>query len=423
MTHNADNQEYFYFSRWLMPVEENPIQDAYMTVVNGVISSVGKITDLPEEKRPSQVDIDVISPGLINVHTHLEQSVGRVIARLPEQSFADWLIGVLKTMGDYQSKDERRQLCQSGIEEVLASGTTCVSDIGRDTVSYEALSQSGLRGISALEFFHPDPHHLNRERLDTLIEQYQQLQQDDCNVTVALSPHSPYNVSPLAWQYVSSQLPEALVHTHLAEPIEEVPYLQGSPSSLSQVHQFVLKQTYQYPFSNASPVAFMEEYGLLNNQLVATHLLQLNDTDLLLLQKNQVKVAHCPRSNINLHGKTLDWPQWYNKKIALGLGTDGHLSTPDLDIRAEARMAIQCHGWTEAETLAVLTRGGASVLGLTDKIGTITTGKQADFVCWQVPASLQNLAPEAQLLHQETLVEASYVAGQVVYPARKPVTQ
>lgn len=414
MTPQSSNQPNRIFARWVLPIEGEPLQDAYVSIMNGVINSMGLIKDLPEEERPQSIDIDSITPGLVNVHTHLEQSVGRVIQRKDNESFADWLIQVLAVMADYQSKESRKELCRTGIKELLTSGVTCVSDIGRDEVSFQALEESGLRGVSALEFFHPDNDNLNEERLTSVIGQLNAKESSGL-INSALSPHSPYNVSPLAWQYILSKCPAALIHTHLAEPEEEIPYLQGRPSTLSLVHEHVLKQRYQYPEFIGSPVSFMAANNLLNERTIATHLLELDENDLDVLVKNNVRVAHCPRSNLALHGKTINWQQWKDKNISLGLGTDGHLSTPDLDIRKEASVAIKCHGWDAQKALEVLTLGGASVLGLDEHIGSLAIGKQADIVCWQVDQKNKGLSPETQVLLESTQLLVSCVAGSPVY--------
>jgi len=159
----------------------------------------------------------------------------------------------------------------------------------------------------------------------------------------------------------------------------------------------------------------MQQGDLLNSRTVMAHAIHTSERDRALLAQAGVSVAHCPRSNLALHGRTLKASEWKPYDIPLTLGTDGRLSTENLDLRAEARCAMQLHGWTAIEALKGMTVEGSRALRLSEQVGTLTPGLAADLVLWQC-AEPQSLSPEAQVLLPKTQVKQVLIAGQTRWP-------
>jgi cytosine/adenosine deaminase-related metal-dependent hydrolase len=215
-------------------------------------------------------------------------------------------------------------------------------------------------------------------------------------------------VSPAAWQALLDACHPTLIHTHVAEFPDEVRYLQGKPSAILELHRTVLAQTYAPQATVESPVAYLRQFNLLNHHTVAAHAIETTATDRAILAETGTTIAHCPRSNLALHGKTLTAAEWDD--IPMGLGTDGRLSTENLDLRAEARCAQQLHDWDAKHALEALTLHGAQALHLEKNIGSLEIGKQADWVLWQA-AQPELGPPEAMVLDERTIVEEVWIAG------------
>ena len=102
-------------------------------------------------------------------------------------------------------------------------------------------------------------------------------------------------------------------------------------------------------------------------------------------------MAHCPKSNAKLgHGRA-PFAQFIAHGLNLGLGSDSVASNNTSDILEEARFATLLArasgaglasddqpGVSATQALFAATLGGARALGLSDRIGALKEGMQAD---------------------------------------------
>lgn len=406
----------YHSAQWVIPIDGPPIEWGFLAIDGSQIHAVGQYADCPPSAQcPAPSPGSIITPGLINTHIHLEQSFSQTIPKEPQQPFVDWLLAVIESNRSRSSSTEKLDRCRLGIQECLHSGVTCVNDIASGPESIQAIQEAGLRALVALEVFHPGHQPI---QIAHWLEAYQKLQQASALaplITLGLSPHSLYNVSIAAWNALQQALQPAFIHTHLAEFEAELDYLAQKPSAVDHLHQQVLGQTFTVAKPLSSPVQGLLENHLLNQPTILAHAIQTSPADRDALGQSSVGIAHCPRSNLALHGKTLCWADWENSHIPIGLGTDGRLSTPTLDLREEARVAQSLHGWSDARTLSALTLDGAKVLGQAHQLGSLTPGKRADWVLWQADSSTSHAAPEKQVLAPTTPAQAVMIDGQWRY--------
>jgi 5-methylthioadenosine/S-adenosylhomocysteine deaminase len=415
-THPLSQLQY-HSAQWIVPVDGPPIEWGFLAVENNRIHSLGAYTDCPAAppKCPEPIPGSLITPGFINTHIHLEQSFAQPIPKAPHQSFTDWLLAVVENNRGQASPRERLERCRFGVQECLQSGVTCVNDITAGPESIQALQEAGLRALVALEVFHPG---FEPVQIAHWLEAYGQLAQASAAaplITLGLSPHSLYNVSIPAWQALQKALQPAFIHTHLAEVEAELDYLAQKPSAIEHLHQHVLGQTFRVEKPLRSPVQGLLENHLLSQRTILAHAIHTSPTDREALRHSPAGIAHCPRSNLALHGQTLRWADWDATGVPVGLGTDGRLSTPNLDLREEARLAQSLHGWRDAQALSALTLDGARVLGLDHQLGSLTPGKQADWVLWQTASNTSLTLPESLVLDPSTTVQAVMIDGQWRY--------
>lgn len=398
-------------AEWVLPITNPPIHRGYVRFEAGRIEEVGRFDDLDTALCLSLLPDTFLTPGLINTHTHLEQSFPTPIPKAAGQSFSDWLMAVVAQTRADNTPQARRERCRQGAEELLRTGTTAVNDIASGRESLEVLDSLGLRGAVSLECFHPGSVPLE---IDGIVQAYQEFRcgyEDHPRLVAGLSPHSLYNVSAAAWQALLEACDPPLIHTHMAEFRDELLYLKGLPSSIAQLHERVLGRTFQPSATAESPIQAMAAANLLNARTILAHCVHTEAGDRALLHQHGCRVAHCPRSNVALHQATLSWADWVDSHIPFGLGTDGRLSTENLDLRAEARFAMAHHGWSAETALHCLTHGGARVLGLPQEIGCLQPQSRADLVVWQASPSSSGLSPEARLLDASTQVQAVYTEG------------
>lgn len=407
-------------AEWILPVVGDPIQQGFVAIQDNHIVDVGACKELPKDVKASPPKPGtLISPGFINTHTHLEQSFEATIPKAAEENFVSWLLRVIEATSASNTPEQKLARCRQGSMESLQYGTTCLNDIASGPESAQAILESGLRATVSLEVFHPG---FETIQIDHWIGAYQSLLEATASnplVSTGLSPHSPYNVSPKAWQALLKAIKPTLVHTHLGEFEDETAYMAGHPSQIINLHQRVLGKTFRPEIPARSPLQALMRKGLLETPTVIAHAIHLNESDRQELKTLPVGIAHCPRSNLALHGKTLHWGDWKSSPTPVGLGTDGRLSTPDLDLRAEARAAIAQHGWDARQALEALTLQGARALGQAHEIGSLQSGKLADLVIWQAGPN-QDLPPEALLLAPDTQVKQVIIHGKLCFQQDRP---
>lgn len=407
----------YLLANWVLPVSGPPIPEGFVAFENGRITELGRVADLPsaplsgcrvQEFRSDTVP-SLLTPGLINTHAHLELSFP---APLPlQESMAQWLLDVVALTRKHGTPTEKQARCDTGVREMLATGTTCVNDISGQGDSLSVLDNLGMRAVVALEFFHPAPQPVQAGAILETYAQYFSPYSRHPRIRLGISPHSPYNVSPAAWREVQEACSPFLVHAHAGESRAETDWLAGRPNPLDQLHQKLLGSTFRPTKLGLSPVAYLEAQGLLSDRLIVAHAVCLDDGDRRLLHQHGVGVSHCPRSNRMLHGETLAWSAWEEAGVAIGLGTDSGLSSPDLDLRAEARFAASIHGWPETKALRHCTLEGARALKLSAFIGAIEPEKLADLVLWRTAPKLPVTSPEVAWLDKNTRVEKIWIDG------------
>ncbi|MEB3206774.1 MAG: amidohydrolase family protein [Vampirovibrionales bacterium] len=422
---------------------------------SGLIQAICPISQLPSQLVDCHAEntssVRLISPGFINTHTHLSLISPEDDNALNEpgnqvsgkDSFVNWLLAAARMTRQANRPSVAERISQS-LKPMLASGVTCINDIASIQECSQVLAHlkaSGLRATVNVEFFHPfDP--MQPELIDAVAEKMQTLLADwqaHRLLDVGLSPHAPYNVHPEAWRRLRLRFPDLLLHAHFAESSEELTWLQQDQNPFEPLHQKLLNHVfwphaalravadYQANAANAL-IDWLLRNSLLSKKTVLAHGSFISAEAALYLQERlqasevplKVGISHCPQSNLALHGKTLDVRAWQNLGVTLpiALGTDSALSNKDLDLRAEARLAMNLHDWSAQEALMALTVQGARLMGQDSLLGELDIGKAADCCLWQSPFKEWpegSFVPAEAVLSIKTHLVASFVAGHPIF--------
>ena len=137
-----------------------------------------------------------------------------------------------------------------------------------------------------------------------------------------------------------------------------------------------------------SPTRHLARLGLLDKNLIAVHCVVLSEADQDTLAVAGVKVAHCPESNMKLASGVAPVVELLRRGVSVGLGTDGCASNNNLDLFQEMDSAAKLHKVhhldptvMDARTVfRMATRGGARVLGMESRVGSLEAGKKADII-------------------------------------------
>jgi 5-methylthioadenosine/S-adenosylhomocysteine deaminase len=157
----------------------------------------------------------------------------------------------------------------------------------------------------------------------------------------------------------------AIVHTHASEQQDEVAMVREA--------------------TGQGIIEYFETVGLTSPRLNVAHCVWVDDQDQARLANHQVKVTHCPGSNLKLGSGIAPAPEMRARGVCVSLGTDGAACNNHLDMFSEMRLAATLQSIRHApgtlsarDALWMATRAGAAALGLDAEIGSVEVGKKAD---------------------------------------------
>lgn len=405
-------------ARWIVPVEPPGVtlEHHSLLVENGMIAALlpsAEARRLYPDVAETRLDSHALIPGLINLHTHAAMSLMRGLA--DDLPLMTWLKEhIWPAEQRHVSADFVRDGSLLACAEMLRAGITCFNDMYFfPEATAEAVLASGLRaalGIIALEF--PSPYAGDAEDYLRKGLAVRDAFKGEPRLTFTMAPHAPYTVSDRSLAKIltlADQL-ELPIHMHLHETADEI------AGSLAE-HKL-------------RPLARLQALGLLGPGLIAVHMVHLNESEIELIARTGVHVAHCPSSNLKLASGIAPVAALLAAGVNVALGTDGAASNNRLDLLNEARTAaLLAKGSTGDPTavdahqaLAMATLHGARALGLDGRIGSLVPGKAADIVavdlsgletlpCYDVVSHLVYAAGREQVSHV-------WVDGELLLDAR-----
>ena len=347
-----------------------------LSVRDGRIAALGNVPDGPHD-RVIDAAGDLLLPGLVQTHVHLCQTLFRGLA--DDLGLMDWLRTRIWPLEAAHSDASLRASARLAACELLRGGTTSIltMETVHDTdVVFDEIARSGMRatiGKCMMDDAANAPARL-KENTSTSISDTLTLFDrwhgtHDGRIRVAFAPRFAVSCTRQLLEAVAVLASERamLVHTHAAESRGEVSLVQ--------------KRT------GMDNIAYLVATGLASPRLCAAHCVHVDDTAQGLLADFDVKVLHCPSSNMKLGSGLAPIVEMMRRRITVSLGADGAACNNRLDMFDEMRLAglLQSGrlgpGALAARDIAwMATRGGAKTLGLDDEIGMLEPGKKADLI-------------------------------------------
>ena len=330
-----------------------------------------------EARRTIELARHALVPGFVNLHCHVAMTLMRGFADdLPLQ---EWLSGhIWPAEAKHVNEAFVHDGSLLGMAEMIRGGVTCVNDMYFfPEATARAALRAGMRaslGIIAIEFpsmYAQDARGYLARGLAT---------RDDFRgeplLGFCLAPHAPYTVADETLRRIAVLAEEidVPVHTHVHETRGEIE--QG----LAQ--------------HGMRPLERLRRLGIVGPRLVAAHAVHLEATEIELLAREGVSVAHCPSSNLKLASGIAPVAAMRARGVRVGLGTDGAASNNRLDVMTEMRTAAllakaesgNAAAVSAHEALEIATLAGAQALGLGDSTGSIEPGKWADLAAVELSA-------------------------------------
>ncbi len=403
-----------------MDKERRVIEDGAVAVRDGKITFVGSRSQAKGFRAKQVVNADgkVVIPGLINTHTHIPMGLFRGIA--DDLDLQEWLTQyIFPAEAKNVNETFVRAGTRLGLAELIKGGTTTYCDMYyfEDAIADET-AKAGVRGVlgeTLIDFPAPD----NKTFDDALkyTETFIKKWQGHKLIVPAVAPHAPYTVSEehlLKSRDLSERLNAPLV-IHLAEANTETEFIQQKHKGLR-------------------PIEFVEKIGFLTNRTIAAHVIQANQSELEILKRRDVGIAHNPQSNMKLAAGVAPVPAMLKLGMRLGLGTDGAASNNDLSLWEEMDTAAKLHKVfsgdpkvvSAKEVFEMATLGGARALHMEDLIGSIETGKRADITIVDFSSINQtpmyNVYSHLVYATKAEDVDTVIIDGRIVMRARRLLT-
>ncbi|MEW6184784.1 MAG: amidohydrolase [Thermodesulfobacteriota bacterium] len=373
----ADNQLDLIIKNGIM-VTMNPNMEIYhpgsLAIKGDTIVAIGPEDLLQGFEKNAREIIDArggaVLPGLINTHTHAAMTLFRGLA--DDLPLADWLNNHIFPAERKLSADWVYWGTLLACAEMILSGTTTFCDMYLfENEVARAAREAGMRAlVGEVLYDFPSPNYGPIEKgfeySLKMIEDYK----NDPLISVAIEPHSPLTCSP-----------DLLIKSGQLCAKHEVPLIIHLSETRQEVEQ--IKSRY-----HLSPVEHLQHLGLLVPHLIAIHCVALSPADMDALKQGEVKVAHCPESNMKLASGMAPVTDMLARGITVGLGTDGCASNNNLDLFQEMDTAAKLYKLYHSDptvmaaptALRMATIDGARVLQMEEKIGSLEKGKKADFI-------------------------------------------
>ena len=368
-----------------------------LDVVQGAVSvrddRIASVGAEPSTRHDIVIDAagGYLLPGFVQTHIHLCQTLFRGYA--DDLRLMDWLSTRVWPMEAAHTPASLTAAARLACHELLRSGTTTIltMETVHDTDAvFAAVSATGMRAtIGKCMMDAPPPgaparlrEDLRRSIDDSLALHREWHHTSNGRIRVAFAPRFAVSCSRELLEAVASlSLRDlTLVHTHASEQRQEV--------------EIVLRD------SGVSNIEYLHLVGLTSPRLNAAHCVWVNPREQELLAEADVKVTHCPSSNMKLGSGIAPVPDMLDRGICVSLGSDGAACNNHLDMFGEMRLAALLQSirlgpgaLPARQALTMATRNGARALGLEAEIGSIETGKRADLIL--IDRDRPHLAPGA----------------------------
>lgn len=383
----------------LVPQSSGDQPGGWVAVKGGFIQALGPAGAEPPARRVIDARGCLVTPGLVNAHHHMYQSLNRGLK--VNRTFN----GLVEWLNFYYPIWERLDQ-----EAIYLSTWMSLADLALDgcTTSSDHLNIHPHRRLLDAEIaaarevgvrFHPTRGAMNLSKKDDRLPPDSVVETEDdiladCErlvgsyhdrapgamIRVALAPCNPFAVSHDLMRR-AADLAEKLdvrLHTHLAESLDE--------------EQFCLQQY------GCRPLERFEEVGWGSRRSWAAHSIFVTDTEIDALARWGTGICHCPSRNLLGTGRVAPVAKMRARGIPVSLSTDSAPSLrAELAVSREANQRLYGTHLSARQLLELATLGSARCLGREEEIGQLGAGAVADIVVWPLPEPALGTAPDSVL--------------------------
>ena len=363
------------------------LYDGALAIAHGRIVAVGPTNQLAGQyvgKKTINARHKAVLPGLIDTHHHFLQNFLK--GSRDDLALADWIDHVsspriILAVQDYLAGkyDLQYHATRLGCVEALKSGITCILNMEWATHPriIGVYEEAGIRAVHTLTLTDVDqwdrpgmllPHAVAMDLADQLIAQCRESKGN--RVTFRYGLACPNSCSTDLIEEVRELATQngVAIHIHVAETKFE----------WDNIHHLFGK----------TPVGYLHDIGLLGSDVLGAHCIWLSDDDIRILRETGTSVSHNPECNMKIADGVAPITKMLEAGVTVSLGTDTCAANDNMDMFESMRVAAFLQKVTTMDpavvpayqALEMGTIGGASALGMEDKIGSLEVGKKADVI-------------------------------------------
>jgi 5-methylthioadenosine/S-adenosylhomocysteine deaminase len=363
------------------------LKDHSIFIEDGKISEISEKIDVEAEYVLNCED-KICMPGLINTHTHAAMSLFR--------GYADDLpleIWLKDKMWPLERKLTPEQ-CYIGTLlsciEMIKNGVTLFLDMYfNPMMTVKAAAETGLKAIVSIGVFDFDDSYMRDKMINEINTFLHEVKPYEPKIIGAIGPHAPYTCSNELLMKCKdiAEKEKRLIHIHLAETMEE---------------QAMFEEKY-----SKREIEYLNDIGFLSSNVIAAHCVWVSKREIKLLGENNVKVSHCPISNMKLAvGGVLPLCEFLANNVIVSLGTDGAASNNSLNMFEVMKFCALIHKHSTldpslASAKLVLDFGtvnGALATNKINSLGKIVEDAPADIIV------LNSFTPNMHPLSENNLI-------------------
>ena len=358
-----------------MDDSETVIEGGAVAVDDGIILAVGSATDIHSEYTAIETmsgESRIVMPGLVNGHGHAAMTLLRGVA--DDLALMDWLNNyIFPSEVEFVDAEFVRIGTELACWEMIRGGTTTFVDMYYyPDVIADVVNQCGMRAMvsaTVIDQRSPDAESAvdSIQKGSAFIDRWQGR---NSRITPIFGPHANYTLNAEQLQATRAAAMES-----------------GSPISI-HMSESPFEVQYSKDTFGMTSIEFFESIGFFEGPTIAAHVVWPTDVEIPILVERQVGVIHNPTSNMKIASGISPVTDMLKAGVRVGLGTDGAASNNDLDMWEEMRLAafLQKVEQMNPEVLSahtvltMATSGGATAIGLGEKIGSLEPGKRADLI-------------------------------------------
>jgi 5-methylthioadenosine/S-adenosylhomocysteine deaminase len=409
-------------AKWLISCEQNNqvLEDHALVIKDGIIKDILPSKQASEKYQATTTqhyNTHAIMPGFVNSHTHVAMNLFRGLA--DDLALMDWLNHhIWPAEKAWVSHEFVYDASLLAMAEMIRSGTTCFNDMYFFLQATAAAADlAGIRaniGITVIGF--PTAWAKTSEEYIAKGLDFYEEYKNHPRIYTTFAPHAIYTetedtlikIRDLAETY------DLKISMHIQETADEVN---------QSIKQFKLR-----------PLRRLDNIDFVSPRLIAVHMTQLDDEDFEIIANQKPNIVHCPESNMKLSSGACPVDKLQQMGINVALGTDGAASNNDLNMFGEMRSAaflsklITKNPATlpTQNVLQMATLNGAKALGLDQVIGSLTVGKEADFIAVNLDEieTLPVYHPTSQIIYAAARNQVTdvWVAGKQLMKNRELLT-